>query len=768
MFPSKSLFTCILLALSSVNASPAHLGVTFAHAPDPKRVYSPSNIQLGKRDDTVFVEKDPVGYYCAYIVTSSTTTFKVNVDSASAYTWVGAQEHNPYVQGPDSVATGVATSARYGGNRITFDGEVYNDTIGLGAFIIDRMGIGIASEVKGLPTGIDGFLGLGPARLNAGIRSSARVTIPTVVDTLYGQGSISAPLLGVYFTPENVGRSGLLSFGHIRDSVLASSVSYVPVTSVSPASRYWGIDASIIYGGNLPILRFGSGILDTGSAAIMLPRDAFQTYMWATRGILHGQSGLVYIDQARYERLQPLSIAVGDQTYNLSPNAQIFPRSSPNSGIWLAFQGMSSSSNIAFILGIPFLYVFINVLLIFTNLMLHVHAVNVIMLSLTQPPMKLASLDTSTLTPHPTSTEIYPRIAMFPSKFQFISIVLALSSVDASPGHLGITKMPFVPPPDSKHEYALYNNQFEKRDDTVFIERDPVGYYCAYLVTSSTNKVAIDTGSAYTWVGAQEHNPYVQGPASVATGVTTKANYADDIITFEGEIYNDTIGLGAFIIDRQPIGVPTELKNFQAGIDVVDTLYSQGSISSPVVGVYLTPRNDGGSGLLSFGHIHDSVLTGPVSYVPATGTYPASRYWGIDASITYANHFPILDLGPGTLDTGSPTITIPSDGFQEYKWVTGGYLHTDGLLYITEALYQGLHLLSIIIGDQSYDLSANAQILPRTSPDSPIRLIIQCSAPSDPTFTLGMPFFQRYYVVFNSTNNEIGFASHTYTDSTTN
>ncbi|KAG6327609.1 hypothetical protein ID866_11480 [Astraeus odoratus] len=304
--------------------------------------------------------------------------------------------------------------------------------------------------------------------------------------------------------------------------------------------------------------------------------------------------------------------------------------------------------------------------------------------------------------------------------------------------------------------------------------------------------LAIDTGSAYTWVGAREHNPYVEGFASRPTGVTTEAVYASGSVTFKGKTYDDSIGLGALIIHSQGIGVPTELTNFPAGIDgilglgptrlttgigldgkliptVVDNLYSQGDVSSPLVGVFFVPDNVGGGGLLSFGYIHATVITSNVGYAPVTAAFPAKYFWGVDAAIVYGDDILILDFGSGILDTASPRITFVTDAFMAYTQATGATLDTDGVLSITQHQYNNLQTLYIHIGEQIYYLSPNAQIYARPLPDSQIELVVE-SRGSDPgiAFSLGIPFFQRYYVVFDSSNNQVGIASHIHTDSTTN
>ncbi|KAG6331484.1 hypothetical protein ID866_7604 [Astraeus odoratus] len=376
------------------------------------------------------------------------------------------------------------------------------------------------------------------------------------------------------------------------------------------------------------------------------------------------------------------------------------------------------------------------------------------------------------------------------------SIFLALHSVNASPAYLGIPKMPLIRVPNTKRANVMYSNELGKRDDTVYVERHRNGYYCAYLVTSSTSvfKVVVDTGSAYTWVGAMQHNPYVMGSASIATGIHSEASYGDDpenLMTFVGETYNDTIGLGALIVHSQGIGVPTEVANFPEGIDgilglgptimsaavtpdneptptVVDNLYSQGSISSPLLGLYFPPGPAGSSGLLSFGHIRESVLTSDVKYVPVSSIFPVYYSWGIDAGMMYGN-MALFTFGSGVLDSGSPRIAIASAAFSEYAWATSGTLHPSGLLTITQDQYNNLETLRIHIGDQFYHLSPNAQIHARPSLNSQIWLVIQQQpAGSNIAFSLGIPFFQRYYVVLNSESSEIGFASHIHTDSTTN
>lgn len=64
------------------------------------------------------------------------------------------------------------------------------------------------------------------------------------------------------------------------------SINYVPITKTSPASNYWGIDQSLTYGNDTPLLDMSSGIVDTGTTLLLIATDAFQAYQEATGAVL--------------------------------------------------------------------------------------------------------------------------------------------------------------------------------------------------------------------------------------------------------------------------------------------------------------------------------------------------------------------------------------------------------------------------------------------------------------------------------------------------
>jgi saccharopepsin len=163
-----------------------------------------------------------------------------------------------------------------------------------------------------------------------------------VPDNLLAQGMISSEVVGVYFDPTGLPSPGELTFGGVDNSKITSPVAYVPITSEYPASEFWGVDQSVSYGDQ--IILSGAGIVDTGTTLILLSdgrspcnrasqhinpiiADAYNDYKDSTGGVEDDATGLLRITYDQYSALQPLNFHIGDNTYTLNPNAQIWPRS---------------------------------------------------------------------------------------------------------------------------------------------------------------------------------------------------------------------------------------------------------------------------------------------------------------------------------------------------------------------------------------------------------------------------------------------------------
>ncbi|KAJ7511570.1 aspartic peptidase domain-containing protein [Mycena galericulata] len=333
------------------------------------------------------------------------------------------------------------------------------------------------------------------------------------------------------------------------------------------------------------------------------------------------------------------------------------------------------------------------------------------------------------------------------------------------------------------------------------VDNQAVSYIASVGVGSpaTTYQLIVDTGSSNTWVGAS--TKYVKTSTSTKTSSTVSVSYGSG--SFSGTEYTDTVTLApGLVITKQSIGVASKSTGF-TGVDgilgigpvdltqgtlskasstiptVTDNLFSQGTISSDVIGISFEPAtsDDDENGSIAFGGTDKSKFTGSIAYTDLTTTSPASDYWGINQSIKYGSTT-ILASTAGIVDTGTTLVLIATNAFTKYKKATGGVLDsTTGLLRITSAQFAALSDLDFVIGSKTYSLTPNAQIWPRSLNSAiggkagDIYLVV-ADLGSDSgqglDFINGYAFLERFYSVFDTANQRVGFATTSFTKATTN
>ncbi|SJL06357.1 related to Polyporopepsin [Armillaria ostoyae] len=308
------------------------------------------------------VDNAAVLYTASVGVGSPATTYELIIDTGSSNTWVGAGIK--YVQTSTSVQTPNLVSVTYGSG--SFSGREFTDQLTLTpSLIVKSQSIGVATSADCF-SGLDGILGIGPIDLTEGTLSPATSTlIPTVTDNLFSQGSITNDAVGVYFAPTTQEEvvNGEISWGGPDNSKIVGSIGYAPITTTSPASEFWGIDESITYGTSTTILSSTAGIVDTGTTLTLIASDAFHKYQTVTGATLDSTTGLLRITPAQFSNLQSLFFKINGVSYELTPNAQIWPRSlnadigGSSSAVYLIVNdiGTNSGEGLDFINGYTFL-----------------------------------------------------------------------------------------------------------------------------------------------------------------------------------------------------------------------------------------------------------------------------------------------------------------------------------------------------------------------------------------------------------------------------
>ncbi|EJD07493.1 acid protease [Fomitiporia mediterranea MF3/22] len=336
-----------------------------ANAQDPNTADSTN---LLRRASTINVTNTAVTYTTTVGVGSPATDYNLLIDTGSSNTWVGAGK--PYSQTSSSKATGGSITVNYGSGKIV--GIEYTDTVSLSdSLVIDKQMIGVATLASGVSDGVDGILGLGPVALTSGTVTGSQ-KVPTVADNLYAQKKIKSEVIGISYNPTTTtgNKNGELTFGDIDKSKYTGDITYASITKSSPAKNYWGIDQSITYGSSgQNILSSTAGIVDTGTTLTLLASDAFSRYESATGATLDGKTGLLKITNDQYEKLQSLYFNIGNTKFELTANAQIWPRAlnkfigGSSDGIYLVIADLGSNSGkgLDFINGYSFLERFYSV-----------------------------------------------------------------------------------------------------------------------------------------------------------------------------------------------------------------------------------------------------------------------------------------------------------------------------------------------------------------------------------------------------------------------
>ncbi|KAF8528491.1 acid protease [Hysterangium stoloniferum] len=271
------------------------------------------------------VTNGAVQYLASVGVGSPASQFSLIVDTGSSNTWVGATKR--FTETSTTVATTNRVSVTYGTG--SFSGNEFIDQVTLASgLVIKSQSIGVATTSQDFQ-GVDGILGIGPTDLTLGTLSPATNTlIPTVVDNLFKQGTITSDLIGISFEPTNSASvtNGEITFGGTDASKFTGAITFVPVTSTSPANEFWGINQSIKFG-TTTILSTTAGIVDTGTTLLLIATNAFNTYKTQTGGVLDNNTGLLRLTTTQFNNLKSLFFLIGGTTFEFTANAQAWPRS---------------------------------------------------------------------------------------------------------------------------------------------------------------------------------------------------------------------------------------------------------------------------------------------------------------------------------------------------------------------------------------------------------------------------------------------------------
>lgn len=208
----------------------------------------------------------------------------------------------------------------------SFSGEEYIDSASFGGLTVTRQSIGAATRSTGFSGGVDGILGLGPVTLTQGTVRNTN-TVPTFLNNLKAQGSISTEVIGVSFRPEQGSdtddANGELTLGGTDSSKYSGSISYFPTLTSGSAAPYWGISIAKFTYGSTTLASASQGIVDTGTTLVYIPSAAYSRFLSATGGSTDSSSGLATFST---KPTANFGITFGSKTFTLTPAQYLVPQ----------------------------------------------------------------------------------------------------------------------------------------------------------------------------------------------------------------------------------------------------------------------------------------------------------------------------------------------------------------------------------------------------------------------------------------------------------
>ncbi|KAH7357065.1 putative aspartic protease [Rhexocercosporidium sp. MPI-PUGE-AT-0058] len=282
-------------------------------------------------------------------------TWELIVDTGSSNTWCGAQ--TACEKTSSGTSTGHTVSVSYGSG--SFSGTEYIDSVSFGGLKVTSQSIGAASSATGF-SGVDGIIGFGPVGLTAGTVASTS-SVPTFMDNLKSQGSITTEVLGVSFKPESGSdtddANGELTLGGVDTSKYTGTLTYFPRLTSGTAAAYWGISIAKFTYGTTTLASSVTGIVDTGTTLIYIPTSAYNAFLSATGGKTDSSSGLAIFTK---KPTSNFGITFGSTTYTLTPDQYLVPTAQYTnfgltSGKFYAWINNGGSSGVNTIIGQKFL-----------------------------------------------------------------------------------------------------------------------------------------------------------------------------------------------------------------------------------------------------------------------------------------------------------------------------------------------------------------------------------------------------------------------------
>ncbi|KAI8337919.1 aspartic peptidase domain-containing protein [Chlamydoabsidia padenii] len=253
------------------------------------------------------------------------------------------------------------------------------------------------------------------------------------------------------------------------------------------------------------------------------------------------------------------------------------------------------------------------------------------------------------------------------------------------------------------------------------------------------------------------------GDGSQVIGTTAK----DTVRVGDATQTNQTIGLAYyessdFVSDKFMDGIfglafPSLSYTGQT-TTIVESLYEQGQIDEPVVGIYLgRVRDAGGKGEAYFGGVNPNHYTGDITYIPVT----QKKYWqvafgGIEID---GQTIQSMDNTQAIIDTGTTLTVLPPALARAFHQAIPGAQYSQRYGWRVPCDAAAHTTITFKLGGQDFPVPIVDMIRERSFPDDPSLCFSGVAETYSDLVIMGDTFLRNYYSVYDYRGNaRIGLA----------
>ncbi|KAK8764019.1 hypothetical protein V5799_033373 [Amblyomma americanum] len=301
-------------------------------------------------------------------------------------------------------------------------------------------------------------------------------------------------------------------------------------------------------------------------------------------------------------------------------------------------------------------------------------------------------------------------------------------------------------------------------------------------------KLLMDTGSSNFWVPSvkcdssmqcSHHAKYDSSKSStyVASGRTIRIRYSGGVV--RGITSIDNVGVGSGFVKQYKFAEMTHAdgKLFRnakydgifglaypsisqnAQLPLFDAMVKQGVVRQPVFSLYLAKQpSEQNGGEIYFGGVNTHRHTGDVSYVPVTKT----GHWQIRMDNIDVKGTRLCVGGCDTVvDSGTTFFTGPKEEVETLHRAIGAKRTGAGYYEVDCDGIPRLPAVTFNLNGKSYPLQGDdytVKVPLQTGGFKCFTRISEADGSSSRLWVLGAVFTQKYYTVFDRSQNRVGFA----------